>query len=237
MGLNKIEIKRRKRKYYSLCTPFHRQSQHFGENALEYFSIDYLINGGKIFYKDDSLRIIQNIGLPIYYRRKLFQKQIKYNGKRMWVNTEIGVQYKQKQHDKILERITDRLKDLNIQNGNKYNKQKLEEIAKYILDTRGRFNGQDDYLPHHEEAEFYNYHTDRDMKYLGKTCISTKFAGNDSIGYCTTDIEPIEIENGVNINNEYENIINNLMQEKDTTKLSLLKEHLAEVRKVYFQRL
>ena len=155
----------------------------------------------------------------------------------MWVNTEIGVQYKQKQHDKILERITDRLKDLNIQNGNKYNKQKLEEIAKYILDTRGRFNGQDDYLPHHEEAEFYNYHTDRDMKYLGKTCISTKFAGNDSIGYCTTDIEPIEIENGVNINNEYENIINNLMQEKDTTKLSLLKEHLAEVRKVYFQRL
>ena len=103
-----------------------------------------------------------------------------------------------------------------------------------MLFQRGRLSGKIDYKDHKEDAEFYNYNTDKDLKYLGKKCISNEFAGNDKIGYCATAIEPTTIDELIYIDEDLEKLINQLFEYKDTKELVLLKEHLNELKKVYF---
>lgn len=238
---NKIQIKAIKRKYYYHCAPFHRQSQHYGESALLYMSINDLWEQGRLYYKDDTLKINKYCRLPMYFKRKLTQEQIKYNGKRIWINTKQGILWKQQQEHKIIEQITDRYKDLNFQKGNKYTDDQIVEVAKYILYRRGRINGEQlnkiDYKPHHKEATLFNYNTDKDQIYIGKQCISKEWAGNDKIGYCTTAITPTDIEDKIYINNELEAIIDDLKIIEDDKSRVLLKEHLTEIRKTIFKAL
>ena len=235
MGKDKLYIKKMKRRYYSATTPFHRQSQGYGIKAMEFFKIEDLIQGEPIFYKDDTQKININITLPTYYKRKLFQKQIIYNGKRIWINNDLGVMAKQQQHHQLIIKVYDRLNDYNFSKGNKYSNEQIMRTAKYIVDERGRTKGEDDYLPHHEEAQYYNYNTDKDLLYTGKKCISNEFAGNDKTGYCTTNIKPInEDKLEIQIKSDLEAIIEDLIKSDTNDHLPLLKEHMSEIRKIFF---
>ena len=231
---NKLEIKRLKRQYYKHTTPFHRQSQHYGENALLYFDINKIIEENRLYYKDDSLKINAYCSLPTYFKRKLFQQQITYNGKRMWINNEDGIRYKNFREKINIEKITDRLNDLAKQKGIEYADGVLEKVAQYILLERGRLKGKEDYKPHHEKAEYYNYNTDKDEIYLGKG-IRKNYHGNEVIGYHDFNDDIINIDNLIYFNQAYENIINDLQIEKDDKTLVILKEHLNEIKKIFFK--
>ena len=234
---DKQTIKRTKKKYYKLCTPFHRQSQEYGIYALQFTNVNNLPEDNRIYYRDDSLKINQYIQIPMYFKRKLFEEQIKINGKRIWQLNENGINYKIIQENKIVEKISDRLKATAHTNNKDYTDKQLDDCARYIYFERGRLKGKNDYKLHLDETTHYNYITNRDEKYLGKKCISTEYAGNDTIGYCTTAIKPdFELEKEIYINNEYEKIIEDLMQEKDTTNLQIFKEHMNDIRKLFFNQ-
>lgn len=232
---NKLELKKIKKQYYRLCTPFHRQSQGYGISAIENLTVDDIIKNPVLTYPNTTINLKTKVRLPIYFYRKLFQKQIKYMEKRIWINNEDGIKFKKAIEQDIVTKIEERLTDLNASNNNRYKTETLKNVAHYIYYERGRLSGTFDYKPHHEEADIYNYNTDKDLIYLGKKTYSKKYAGNDTIGYCTTNIEQTSIENQAYINNEYEIIIDDLMKEKDTTKLVCLKEHMNQIRKAYFQ--
>ena len=231
---NKLQIKKIRKQYYRLTTPFHRQSQGFGLNAIENISIDEIIANPILWYRDSTLSITKKTRLPMYFYRHLFAKQIKYNGKRIWINNEDGIRYKQEQEQQLIERVKDKINDQATNSNTKLDKETINNLAMYILFERGRLKGKNDYKPHHEEAEFFNYNTDKDLKYIGKKTISKEFAGNDKIGYCTTNIQDVNIEDKVYINYEYERILENIQQDRDTTTLNILKEHMTEIKKVYF---
>lgn len=231
---NKLEIKRIKQQYYRLTTPFHRQSRNFGIKAIQNRPIEDIIENPIFTYPTKTLEINRKVKLPMYYYRKLFAKQIKYNGKRIWINNEDGIKYKEHQEKELIERTTNKIKDQALNTNTIITDEEATNIAMYILFQRGRLKGKQDYKPHHKEAEFFNYNTDKDLKYIGKKTISKEYAGNDKIGYCTTNIEPINIENEIYINNEYETIINKIQRDKDTTNLNILKEHMNEIKKIFF---
>lgn len=232
---NKLQIKRIKRQYYRLTTPFHRQSQNFGIEALNYFTKEMITDNPIIWYKNDTIQRSKKCRLPMYYYRKLFTKQIKYNGKRIWINNEDGIKYKQTQEENIIETTKDKLTAKAIMANIKLTEEEITKIAIYILFERGRLKGKPDYKAHHKEAELYNYNTDKDLLYLGKKGISKKFAGNDKEGYCTTEFEITDIEDEIYINNELEAIIEKININKDTTQLNLIKEHMAEIKKIFFK--
>lgn len=232
---DKLEIKRIRKQYYRLTTPFHRQSRNFGIEALRERNINDIIRNPILWYNDDTISITKKVHLPMYYYRKIFAKQIKYNGKRIWINTEDGIRYKQEQEEKLIERTTDKILDQATNNNTQLTNEQAIDLAIYILFKRGRLAGKQDYKAHHTEATIYNYNTNKDLKYIGKKTLSTRYAGNDKIGYCTTDIEPTTIENLIYIEPQKEAIIEALQKERDTTQLVKLKEHMNEIKKIFFQ--
>lgn len=135
---NELEKKKIKAKYYRHTTPFHRQSQHYGENALLYTSIKYIMEYNRLLYKDDSLQINKYVTLPMYFKRKLFQQQIKYNGKTLWIWNDTGQKYKEYREQKTIENIYNRLRCANTQLNKHYHDKLLYKISKYILLERGR---------------------------------------------------------------------------------------------------
>ncbi len=231
---DKLQIKKIRQQFYRVTTPFHRQSQHYGETALYFADLNEIFENNRLYYKDDSLKINAYCSLPTYFKRKLFQQQIKYNGKRMWINNELGTKYKQTREKIIIGKLWDRLNDLNKTKGKKYEPGVLYDVARYIIKERGRMAGNDDYKPHHKEATYYNYNTDKDLIYIGKKGISKNFIGNDKIGYCTTEFECMDIDNLIYINNDFERIIEDLQIKQDDKALVLLKEHMNEIRKIFF---
>ena len=232
---DKKQIKKIKAKYFRLTTPFHRQSQHFGESALLYIDLNELIETNKLYYKDDSLKINQYCSLPTYYKRKIFQEQKEVNGKKIWIWNAQGQYYKETQESIIIEKLHNRLRDLNFKN-KKYSDKELYEVANYIIKERGRLKGKISYKPQYNDAEFYNYNSDKDEIYLGKKTISKEFHGNDKIGYAQFKDETIDIEKDICIKDHLETIINDLQCETDNKSILLLKEHMNEIKKIFFQK-
>ena len=87
---------------------------------------------------------------------------------------------------------------------------------------------------HLEDTEAYNYNSNKDLQNLGKKVISKTFAGNDKIGYCKTDIEETNWENNIHIDPQKEAILDTLLINEDKTQLILKKEHMREIRKIFF---
>lgn len=234
---NKLEIKKIKQQYYRLTTPFHRQSRGFGIYALSFTNIEQINELPILTYRDDSLAITKKIKLPMYYYRKIFAEQFKMDGKRFWRNTNIGIKFKQNQEEKIRHAIKNRLLDAQATIGtNILDDELATKIAHYILIERGRLSGKIDYANHYNEATIFNYTSDRDIKYIGKIGTTSNFIGNDVIGYKPSDWQDINIEDKIYINNEYEKIISQLTDNQDNSNMEKLKEHMREIKKIYFSR-
>lgn len=231
----KLQIKAIERQWKKHTDCFHRQSKGFGLYALEILDNVEILKTNRMYYRTNDIKVVQNVTTPMYYKRKLCQTQIQYNGKRIWINTELGTKIKKMQEFEMLRKMYTRIKTTAINKGIKLTKEKTLLIANYILLERGRLKGRTDYRPHHEEAKYYSYNTDNDLKYLGKNGISSKFIGNDEIGYYTTEFEMIDLENKIYVNPEYEIIIEKLFTFKDDRELIKHKERMAELKKIYFQ--
>lgn len=74
--------------------PFHRQSQGYGANFLNYTSLDDILSNGFITIPDRKY-IIKNFAVPTYYKRKLFYNLTRdAEGKLHWHLNDFGKEYK-----------------------------------------------------------------------------------------------------------------------------------------------
>lgn len=81
---------------YKKIATFHGQSQHFGEYALREpnFDINEVAETGKMRMPDKK-KVVRFIPIPLYYRRKLFYKQVTNDqGKLAWVLKDDEVSHK-----------------------------------------------------------------------------------------------------------------------------------------------
>lgn len=180
------EFARRERlKLLRYVNQFHRQSQHFGESALGDLDLNELIRDGCLYMPDTS-GIKIPIPLPTYYKRKLFQEQVEFNGAKYWQLTDFGKYYKdirQPLTQKILEDrywcvihqyhlpITD-----------------VSELVDYVFNHRGRIKGDLDESTLEErcnDIDFFNYSTPSDKLNFGTRGLTTEFLGESQVGYKT----------------------------------------------------
>lgn len=234
-NIDEIKIKRYRKAFFRHLQPFHRQSQHYGECAIDYIGKEWINTNNKMYYKTDTQEIKRYIQIRPYFKRKLYQEQIQHNGKRIWQYTEEGRKQKEKNEENNIRMIADKLEAMNA-NKKVTTTQKIKDIAKYIYLERGRAT-QPNYEPSYKSATQFNYNSDRDRIYLGKILVSNTYIGNDIQGYCTTNAEPTEIEETKLIYKcEYEKIIQALTDEpnKDNETIKL-KEKLLQIRKTIFQ--
>lgn len=235
-GKDELKIKKYKKTFFRHMQPFHRQSQHYGETAIEQIGKDWIKANNRMYYKTDTQQIIRYVQIRPYFKRKLFQEQKTINGKRIWQYTEEGIQFKKDNEENNITMIADKLEAANYKL-KLTTKEEIKDIARYIYLQRGR-NKTPNYTPSYETATQYNYNSDRDLIYLGKKLVSKTYIGNDKQGYCTTNAEPTEIkENEIQYNARYEKLIEqmteqNIQQDKNTIKQ---KERLIQIRKNIFQ--
>lgn len=108
--LRKLGLEDRFKKRVKDFQPFHLQSQHFGENFLEFISKDDILKNGFITIPDRKY-LVKNYAVPLYYKRKLFYKLIKTeDGKLKWILNDLGITYKTNQLDNIINNNLSKLK-------------------------------------------------------------------------------------------------------------------------------
>lgn len=161
---------------------FHRQSTQFGASVLANIDLNDLFSSGSLFMPDAN-QVVKPIGLPTYYKRKLFYELVEVDGCRTWQPTELGREYLAKREMYTLKRLIDRYDAVCRQYHYNYD---CGRLADYVLNYRGRIKGDNapstlaDRLQH---VDYFNYSTLSDRKGLGKVGISVDWLGNHIQGY------------------------------------------------------
>ena len=82
------------RNYYDLVKQFHRQGNNFGAALFNYNSLDEILSSGMIKVQDSKM-VVRHIGLPMYYKRRLFYDMVKdFRGVRTWKLNDLGRDWK-----------------------------------------------------------------------------------------------------------------------------------------------
>lgn len=161
---------------------YHRQSQQYGASYLSELDLNKLVSDGCLFMPHPKL-VSMPISLPAYYRRKLFQEQIKVDGVRVWQDTEVGKWYKKIRCDIVLKKLQQRYDCI----AKQHNLRISNNLADYTLNRRGRILGHlpesSDYYERLEEVHIYNYCSKSDIRHYEKRLLSTKYFGNSTVGY------------------------------------------------------
>lgn len=181
--LESVHASRVRQRLTRSINQFHRQSLHFGESALMSLDINELFKTGTLYAKHFK-GILQPIGLPTYYKRKLFYELVEVDGNKIWQLTELGINYKIHRLPSLLHDLTERYNSIALQFNHNFDCQKL---ADYTLNLRGRFkaNNPSWTLENRLVAgiPFFNYCTPSDREHLGNLGIVTNFLGNCTLGY------------------------------------------------------
>lgn len=164
------------------CNQFHRQSTQFGATALRDIDLNKLFKDGCL-YMPDSQSVVMPIGLPTYYKRKLFYHTIKVDGNIMWHPTELGYQYLKFREKANFDNLVDRFSAVDAQFQLHFDSKNL---ADYVLNIRGRIKSDNPPSTIEERLQnidFYNYVTQSDREHLGQVGLIRDFIGNSTIGY------------------------------------------------------
>lgn len=181
--LQSEEAHRERLKLSRYVNQFHRQSQHFGETALRDLDLNQLFNDGCL-YMPDSKGVKIPIPLPTYYKRKLFQEQIEFNGSRYWQLTELGKEYKEKRSGITRDLLRDRLHCIALQYHIKI--RDIEALTDYAFYDRGRIIGA---LPEStltercQDIDLFNYSTSSDKLNFSVRGLSCEWLGDSQQGY------------------------------------------------------
>lgn len=181
--LSSVNARKVRSKITRSINQFHRQSLHFGESALSEIDISKLFDTGSLYMKHYK-GIYQPIGLPTYFKRKLFYELVVVDGCRCWQLTELGIEYKKKRNIALVNDLANKYKSQCLQFGYDYDCKKL---ADYVLNYRGRFKSNEPSWTIENRLRvgitFYNYCTQSDKQHLDHLGVSTCFLGNNTIGY------------------------------------------------------
>lgn len=161
---------------------FHRQSTEFGAYALESLDVSQLFKTGSL-YLPDSTNIVLPIGLPMYYKRKLFYKLVEVDGSKLWIPTEFGLEYLKVRESYNKKYLIDNLSAVKVQYHLSFDEIALSD---YVMDYRGRIRAlrnPSTLEQRLEKVDLYNYVTLTDREHLEKLGLYSKFLGNSYLGY------------------------------------------------------
>lgn len=185
--LSSVNASRVRQRLKRLCNQFHRQSTQFGASALADIDLANLFQCGTLWMPDADC-VLKPIGLPTYYKRKLFFELVGVDGTFTWQPTEDGIRYLKAREADSLNRLADRFEAAACHLGSYVDSRGL---ADYVLNYRGRFKSLfpsvtlNDRLPY---VDYFNYVTPSDKEHVG-IGVTRSFCGNNSIGYCV-DVLP-----------------------------------------------
>lgn len=171
------------KKYYrdikKKINQFHLQSLGFGASALGDLDIYELIETN-VLSIPDSNKIVMRIGLPMYYKRKIFYDRIKIDGRWFWQYNSLGLKYAKKRKSDLLKRLQNNYlaieKNYNIDLGDK------SALADYVVNKRGRIDAPfmgDSLLSERINASklLYNYSTPSDKLHFHCRHLSWSYVG------------------------------------------------------------
>lgn len=184
--LRSVAGKRMKAKIVRAVDQFHRQSTNFGACAIDGFDIDYIMERG-VLHVDDKDKVVLTINLPLYYKRKLFYKCVVLNGVKTWIPTELGDKYNSLSRERSVYYIAAKYRAKAFEIGCHCDCD-FDALARYIVYKRGRSLGsvEADSNAYQRSISFqvwYSYSSDNDLLHFGGRFVSSKYLGNNIIGY------------------------------------------------------
>lgn len=180
--LDSPHAKRVRMKYARLVNQFHRQSKNFGASYMQNVDITDFANIHELAMPD-SKKVHLKIPLPQYFKRKFYYNVIKIDGNDTWIPSQLGLLYLQSRDKMVMDNLVNRFIGLNHESRTSFDSRKL---ADYVLNYRGRIRAVElpsDPLEKYNHVSFYNYTTLSDREHLNKLGLSTRFSGNNTIGY------------------------------------------------------
>lgn len=199
---------------------FHLQSLGFGASALGDVDINELIETN-ILTIPDSSKIVMRIGLPMYYKRKIFYDRIKIDGRWFWQFNKLGLMYADKRKADLLRSLELQYKAVELNTGIEIpNKPAL---ADYVVNKRGRIDApfmNDSLITDRLEAPalLYNYSTPSDKAHFHCRFLSWSYLGqvdnyDDNIVYDPISIDEFRSRHVIN-DSFFEGLLS-LIQEKE----------------------
>ena len=225
-----------KRNVYSRIGQFHRQSLHFGESALRDMDILQLLSDNLLTIPDQK-KIVMRIGLPLYYKRKLFYNLVNVDGLKCWIPNELGKQYLAKRENDLLERLLDQYRI--------YQKQGLVQdpakLVDYVVNYRGRIKADLPALSLDDKLQLQNlvfcYISSCDKRNYNSSFVASSYLGN-RFNYLPIDCETISIDEFISkyvyFDSHFESELAKI--EEETTKTSLSKQRLFNNNQVLNQK-
>lgn len=159
---------------------YHRQSLGFGASALNTFDVDSIIDNN-ILSIPDSKQIVMRIGLPMYYKRKLFYNLVTVDGVKYWTPNKLGMLYLEKRKIDTYNRLVSFYKSCE---PNYKIKVDSESLADYVVNVRGRIDGVfdgDSTVIDRVNSPWclYNYNTSSDYRRFHMRFIARNYLGNN----------------------------------------------------------
>lgn len=209
--------KKMRRDIVRLVDQFHRQSTGFGASAIAGFDMNDIMETGTLKVLDQK-KVVLVLPLPLYYKRKLFYKQIVVDGVKTWQPTELGDLYNQKCQVRTVSLIANRYRGAALECG-KYSDVDFDDLAYYMVYRKGRYHGwilhqSSPYTRSLYDDNYYSYTTSADVVHFHDRFVTTCNLGNNTIGYETAAYERIPlsrfIQEHVYSNQFYDDVIDDL---------------------------
>lgn len=187
---------------------FHNQSLGFGLSALTN-SAAYYIENPYILVPDKD-KIVLKVPLSTYYKRKLFQEQVTFNGARFWQRTKIGDTFYHKQRAKLFDHLVKKFTAVKITSKLVFD---TTQLVRYMLFHRGKSQGPSDFHVSDVNSTsdiLYNYSSPSDVRHYKLAFLSSNWLGSCQTTY--TDSEHCySLEQYINrhayIDSRYERLI------------------------------
>lgn len=190
---NGLQSKKFKESIMRHIGQFHRQSTGFGASFLRDCDINQLFKDCSISVRDNE-KVILQIPLPQYYKRKLFYEQVEVDGCRCWQPTILGKEYLRHQQLHLVGKLKERYTAAKFQCKLDFN---VDEMVDYIVYRRGRIIADLDESTIEERLsrlDLYKYCTRYDKQHFKQTGLVTKWCGNSTCGYTTEKLpKPINL--------------------------------------------
>ena len=176
--------KRVRQKYSRLVCQFHRQSKEYGASYMRDVDITDFSSINELSMPDSN-KVHLKIPLPQYYKRKFYYKVENIDGNDVWMPTDLGMLYLQSRNKLLLSDLENRFRAANVQAGTNFDYKKL---AEYVMLFRGRIRAVElpkSPLDKYETVSLFNYSTFSDREHLDNLGLTSRYAGNNTIGYRT----------------------------------------------------
>lgn len=159
---------------------FHLQSAGFGAGVLRDLDINEVLKTN-ILSIPDSSQIVMRIGLPMYYKRKLFYHQVIIDGHRYWQLTDLGKEYQEYRRKDRLNSLVAEFDTVPVNFGLDLPRSS-QDLASYLVNKRGciigLFEGNSSYEDRiNSPSIFFNYNTPSDRSHFHYSFISDEYLG------------------------------------------------------------